>query len=403
MSRSGRELLASPIVAGALLFVAGILYYVFFLRAFSHWWFEDDPERFAAAHAIANPLRFLYDREIIRDFSRAYAPVQLFSMWIDGVIAYRSVFVAQLHQLAVLQASLLLLFAVLRNFALTIGVAFVLSLLWLFLPTVIAVTHFLSAVHYLTGLAFSLGAILLAQRLRSGRAGISAPGLLLLLLIGAALSKEFFAITVPLAIAFYLRDRRSIAAAMLLIPPAYLLVRAWTVGGGANYGAPLLTAAEAAGAALLLPYMLAGNHGGYFLVGLAVALTAWLWWREQVSTAAVLCIVVCGASAMAVLYHVAYPIRLSWREHGTWYRAVFLVGTGLLLTISYALAKLPSRRGALRPRSCARSRRNRDAAEMARHEAALQSRRRILPRAPRAPPLLGITCDVVFAWARRNV
>jgi hypothetical protein len=150
MKASVRELLRGRIVAGALLFLAGILYYTFFLRVFSHWWFEDDPERFAAAHAITNPLRFLYDRQVIRDFSRAYAPVQLFSMWLDGVLAYRSVFVAQLHQLTVLQANLLLLFAVLRNLALTTGVAFVLSLLWLFLPTVIAVTEFLSAVHYLT-------------------------------------------------------------------------------------------------------------------------------------------------------------------------------------------------------------------------------------------------------------
>jgi hypothetical protein len=166
--------------------------------------------------------------------------------------------------------------------------------------------------------------------------------MLLLLLIAAALSKEFFAITVPLAIAFYLRARRSVAAAVLAVPPAFLLVRAWAVGGGADYGAPLLGAFEAARAALLLPYMLAGNSGGYLLVALAIALLGWLWWRKLISTAAVGCITVCAASAVGVLYPVAFPLRLSWHEHGTWYRAVFLLGSGLLLTFACLLSKLHS-------------------------------------------------------------
>jgi hypothetical protein len=127
-----------------------------------------------------------------------------------------------------------------------------------------------------------------------------------------------------------------------MIPPAFLLVRAWAVGGGADYGSPLLGVLEAARASLLLPYMLSSNYGGYMLVALAVSLVCWLWWRRLISTGAVLCLAVCGASAVVVLYPVAFPLTLSWRDHGPWYRAVFLFGSGVLLTFAYVLPKLPS-------------------------------------------------------------
>src|SRR5882762_3944042 len=87
-----------PVTCFLLLFI-GAVYHVLFLRTFSHWWFEDDPVLFALVCKVANPLRLFFDRGVIQGFSSYLVPMQLFSMWIDNAIAYRSVRFAQIHHL----------------------------------------------------------------------------------------------------------------------------------------------------------------------------------------------------------------------------------------------------------------------------------------------------------------
>jgi hypothetical protein len=48
-------------------------------------------------------------------------------------------------------------------------------------------------------------------------------------------------------------------------------------------------------------------------------------------------------SAVAVIYPVAFPVSLQWQEHGTWCRALFLLGSGLLIAGGIACFHSPYR------------------------------------------------------------
>ncbi len=335
------------IVCAALLGV-GLLYHLLFLRTFSHWWFEDDPSLFAFVKTIGNPLRFFFDRVVIAQFGRAFVPMQALSMWCDDALAYRSVRFAQLHQLLVLEATLLLLFKVLLNFRLQQGAAFLLATLWLFLPPVVVVNEFLSARHYLEGFAWSLGALLMAQKIKraDGNPTLRRAVVLIASLLAAAFTKEVFAITVPLAIFFYLPGRRfrAIAWAALALPPFYVLCRLCAVGGEMFYGAPFLGPVEYVRFLARLPYILAGNVGGYGVVAVLASGVVYLAWTRRISLRAVAGLAVCFVSALAVIYPVSFPLSRDWILHGTWYRAPFLLASGMLLTIGYATARLPRNR-----------------------------------------------------------
>jgi hypothetical protein len=49
-------------------------------------------------------------------------------------------------------------------------------------------------------------------------------------------------------------------------------------------------------------------------------------------------------SDMAVIYPVAFPVSLQWLDHGTWCRALFLLGSGLLIGGGIACFHATSRR-----------------------------------------------------------
>jgi hypothetical protein len=95
--------------------------------------------------------------------------------------------------------------------------------------------------------------------------------------------------------------------------------------------------------------MLAGNFGGYVLVVLAVVALI-LFARQQARPGRFLIYsaLIIG-SAVAVIYPVAFPVSLQWREHGTWCRALFLLGSGLLMAGCIAWFHSPFRaaRGAV--------------------------------------------------------
>lgn len=51
-------------------FLTSLVYNVFFLRTFSHWWFEDDPYLFGFVRTIRNPAAF-FSRETIKSLAPA--------------------------------------------------------------------------------------------------------------------------------------------------------------------------------------------------------------------------------------------------------------------------------------------------------------------------------------------
>jgi hypothetical protein len=329
-------------------FLTSLLYNVVFLRTFSHWWFEDDAYLFGFVRAVRNPASF-FTRETIKSLGAggALTPFQAISEWIDSQLAYRSLAFAHFHNTVSVAVTLLLFFHVLRRFSVSVRAAILLCLLWLLLPATIVVTEFLSARHYLEGFAVSLLAVAFAQNLSQGvwRENAGTIALLSVTVASAMLFKELYAITVPLFCAIYLfeskRNRAAIAA--LLLIPLYFVYRHYVFGATVASGSPWLRPTEYLVYLSRLPYTLVGNVGGYLLVPLALAFLVFFALQQKRPARFLIYAVLIIGSDLAVLYPVAFPVSLQWQEHGTWCRALFLLGNGLLMAGGVACFHQPLR------------------------------------------------------------
>lgn len=321
-------------------------YHALFLNTFDHWWFDDDPRNFGFVKTVANPLAFFIDPALAVSFSATSTvnPMLGVSIWLDSTLAYRNILFAQLHNVVILAATLVLLFLVLRKWGLSLLAVATLLLVWLLSPATVVVSGWLAARHHLEGLTWSLGAILVAQKLVRGewRENARSIGLLVFLLGVAALFKETLAITVPLGVGLYLwhRERRVGAlscAALLLVYCGY---RCWMVGFTARYHGPLLSPAGFAEFISRLPYILFGNAGGYALLALALAPVILMYRRGELRFRVVLYTVVVIASSLAVIYPGAFALHRDWLEPYTWVRIVFLLHTGLLMGAGYLISRV---------------------------------------------------------------
>jgi len=332
-----------------LFFLTSVVYNALFLRTFSHWWFEDDAYLFGFVRTIRNPAAFFH-RETIKSLGAggALTPFQAVSEWIDSSIAYRSLAFAHFHNTVSVAITLLLLFHVLRRFRVSIRAAIVVCLLWLCLPATIVITEFLSARHYLEGFAVSLLAVAFAQNLSQGvwRENARTITLLGVTVASAMLFKELYAITVPLFCAIYLfesKQKRAALTALLLIP-LYFVYRHWVFGATVDSGSPWLRPAEYLIYLCKLPYTLTGNFGGYVLIPLALALLIFFARQQERPLRFLICAGLVIGSDLAVIYPVAFPVSLQWLDHGTWCRALFLLGSGLLIAGGIACFHATSRR-----------------------------------------------------------
>lgn len=317
--------------------LTSLIYNVLFLRTFSHWWFEDDACLFGVVRTVQNPVLFFVSRQTIKSLCAggALTPFQAVSEWIDSHIAFRSLAFAHFHNTVSVAIALLLLFHVLRRFGLSARATIVVGLLWLLLPSTIVVTDFLSARHYLEGFAVSLLAVALAQNIAQEvwRENAGRIALFCLTLACAMLFKELYAITVPLFCAIYLfesRRRRAAFGALLLIP-LFLAYRYWVFGGTLDAGSPHLGPREYLTYLSRLPYAILGNAAGYPLVLLFVVLLVGFARQQKRPGRFLAYAFLIIASNLAVIYPVAFPVSLVWLEHGTWNRALFLLGSGLLI------------------------------------------------------------------------
>jgi hypothetical protein len=332
-----------------LFFLTSVAYNAVFLRTFSHWWFEDDAYLFGFVRTIRNPAAFFH-RETIKSLGAggALTPFQAVSEWIDSSLAYRSLAFAHFHNVVSVAITLLLLFHVLRRFSVSIRAAIVVCLLWLCLPATIVITEFLSARHYLEGFAVSLLAVAFAQNLSQGvwRENARTIALLGVTVASAMLFKELYAITVPLFCAIYLFESKRNRAALtaLVLIPLYFVYRHWVFGATVESGSPWLRPVEYLIYLGRLPYTLAGNFGGYVLVPLALGLLIHFARQQKRPGRFLIYAGLVIGSGMAVIYPVAFPVSLQWLQHGTWCRALFLLGSGLLIAGGIACFHATSRR-----------------------------------------------------------
>jgi len=341
----------------ALLGLAALLvsfvYHAVFLRVFSHWWFEDDPAQFAFVKHVSNPVAFFTNLDVIHRFGggAAVAPMQALSEWVDSQLAYRSVKFALWHNIVSLAATLVLLFYGLRRFAFTTAGTLALTGLWLCLPATIAVNEFLSTRHYLEGLAASLIAIILAQALVAGnwREDWKSVGLLSLAVIHASLYKEVYATALPIFLCFYLYGsrRKYAAAANLVVLGLFLAYRYWAFGANVHWDAPFLGPADYLKFLSRLPYIFAGNAGGYFLFVLFLLVLFAGYRRQQISATIIGVVVLLLMVELAVIYPISrnYLVYQGWTRRGPWDRGVLAFNTTFLFAGGYLIMKTFSRSG----------------------------------------------------------
>lgn len=331
-----RDSLKRFVILCAGMLLISLVYHSLGLCTFVHWWFEDDAGLFAFAHNVGNPLRFFCDLHVLRQFHGA-TPMLPLSLWIDSAVAYRSIFFAHLHQVFSLAVTLILLFHVLRGFGLDARQAFALCLVWVCLPAVVVGNEFLSTRHYLEGFAWSLGAVLVAQKIgkEEWRESFLTGALFFAVLAGAALCKELYVITVPLFVFLYLFSCRKYyaAAVAIAIVPLYGLYRYWAIGSDLTYEAPLLDFRGYLQFLGRVPYILAGNAGGYLLMAVFVCLL--LYRVRQINLRIAGYVLLVLASAFVTIYPVTFAISRDWTIHGTWYRVMFFLSSLFLLGTGY--------------------------------------------------------------------
>jgi hypothetical protein len=203
------------------------------------------------------------------------------------------------------------------------------------------VNEFLSSRHYLEGFAFSLGAILIAQKIAQGkwRENNGTIAFLFGALTIGALYKELYAVTIPLFALLYLFgcDKHRAALAALAIIPLYGAYRIWGIGTSFTWKTPLLDRSEYLQFLGRLPYFFAENIGGYLIIGaLAVLL---LWHVRDLNLRITGCALLLIGSALATIYPTSFALNEAWIVRGTWDRVMFLLSSLILLGGGYWVCK----------------------------------------------------------------
>ncbi len=195
--------MASTYGPAILLLGLGLLFSLFYLQSVFKWWYEDDPGQFHYVLEIDDPVAFFLDPDVMRGFGTgtALVPMQLLSYWVDARLFGPGPTPAYVHSVVSLLLTLWMLHFMLlgwtRNRAAAMGGA----VLWLGLPSTLAVHHFLATRHYMEGLFFGLLAAYCVRRLcdQSRRPGRDASLIVAAAICGgtAMLFKEIYAAMVP--------------------------------------------------------------------------------------------------------------------------------------------------------------------------------------------------------------
>jgi hypothetical protein len=332
----------------ALLVVIAVLFSAFYLRSLSRWWFEDDPAQFQYVRELSNPVSFFTEPQLMRGFGtgNAVVPFQMLSYWFDMHALGPFPAPAYLHSLLSLLVTLVLLYFTLLRWTGDAHAAWGGSLLWLLLPSTLAVHYFLGARHYIEGLAFALLAVLFIDRLGHSNYGWGKTAVVLLCAaVSGAISmlfKEVYGAAVP---AYFLltaihRKRLVQGAIAAGLAFGYFVYRVWMVGTSVSYTMPFLDPVRYLGFLLLAPFTISANYAAYILVGCSIAFTVTLIKRDRNESSSLLLWAGLTATSLIAIYPVSYAIFVSYRTPLTSYRIPFVVNTIWIVWAVYAAARL---------------------------------------------------------------
>jgi hypothetical protein len=326
------------LVLAVALVIFGALYAIGYLKLPSRWWFEDDGCLYSYAAQISNPITIFMDPQVVSRFTtgQALVPMQIMSYWIDVRLSGFSPKFSYAHQIFIYLITLFLLyFALAYELPQNRIAAFVLCILWSFLPATAVVLQFLSTRHYLEGFFFIVLMFFLLQRVWNYRGCFQWIAWIAIFLsaIAALFYKEIYVPVVPgMMLWFAWRHKeKKLGAASILLLLAYAGYRFWIIGPAFSYGMPVLSLRQYIRLLFKLPYTISANYGGYCILAFVAGFFIYCRRKEKQIAKFMPPLFVTLFLSLAVIYPVCYPLYGSIRTPGTWYRIVFLLHSIALL------------------------------------------------------------------------
>jgi hypothetical protein len=275
--------------------------------------------------------------------------MQLLSFWLDVHLWGVSPTAAYLHSLLSTLVTALLLSLVLARLTRSPGVSAAVALVWVALPSTIAVHSYLGTRHYIEGLGWSLAACTCLLRICQRpphEAGIRDTLLLVLFAAAAMLSKEIYVTVLPAFIFLYALNHRryALGAAAPALLLAYAGYRLALLGPALAYPVLPVSSRDYLRYLAVLPYTFAANAGGYGWYACLAGGAVWALVRERQSASKDLLLLFSLFSAgLLATYPTVAAVLPTYRTPGTWYRAVFISSTLALVAGCYLLARYAAR------------------------------------------------------------
>lgn len=296
---------------------------------------------------IANPLRIFMDPSVLNSWgaSNALVPFQLLSYWIDMHLFGPFPFPVYVHNVLSFLVVTLLLYAVLLQCTRDRFAALSATLLWMILPSTLAVHQFISTRHYMEGLLFALAMIYVTFKSLEQEKRISVKTAVLISGLGliGMLCKEIYATTIPtfLAMIGLWRRRYALVVLGICLTVIYATYRLTFLGGDLTYTMEFVSGREYLFFLSKIPYALTASPLGYLLYGAIGILTGLNFWRNgRKAIWPTLLFVALMAVTFLALYPVTWAFNLVYDTPGVWYRVPFLVNTWLVIYGTWLLHQL---------------------------------------------------------------
>ena len=327
--------------------VAFLVQILFFSQLHLDWWLEDDPNLFVLISQVTQPLDIFFVRDLASVNGHYFTPLQLLSFWVDHQLSPGSAGLAYGHTLLSFIAAQALFFVCLRRFTGT-KPALAAAVLWIFLPTTIAVTEWVSARHYLEGLVLLMVAFVAAEKGTRERTPASWAWCVLAIgcFFASALAKELYVISGwwLLTCLFWWRGAKTWIPVLSVFLVLYFGYRYWAVEAFEAVGQQPLSL-DHLWILPKLPYVFSGNPGGYGLFALVAGFAAYGMFRGKIGVRQGLFWVSQWGLALATIFPVAGHLSEQFQSHGSWYRLGFLLNTLLLAGGVWVVSRAPKTRG----------------------------------------------------------
>lgn len=328
-----------------LLVLFATVYNIWYLKLFTRWWYADDPLQIHLVSVIANPAEIFVDPSRLHNWGtgNALVPFQLLSYWIDAHLFGADPFPAYVHNFLAFLAATSLLYLVLLRCTGRKSVAFSATLVWMLLPSTLAVHQYISTRHYMEGLLFALALALTVLRTHAqdNQTGWELLAIGCLGLI-SMLCKEVYATTVPtfLALVGLWQRRYRLVWIGIGLAAVYGAYRVTFLGTHLTYTMELVGPREYLSFLAHLPYMFTATPIGYVIYA-GMALLIGLTFRRS-GRAAVWPLVLFAslvATALLAVYPVTWAVQLVYKVPGTWYRVPFLINTLIVICGAWMLSR----------------------------------------------------------------